>query len=138
VATHSGRRVSLIEVIFIGAVAGAISCQGAGGPSRAAQQRTSPSALTTAKTAAAEQTRTAAWASRAALYRRLSDANRQAIAALAAVPGRTAVATLEAKRQAAADLADRLAARAQKAAELHARNAADIAAQTAAGPGVVQ
>ena len=133
--SHKGRRVSLIEVILIGVVVGAISCEGggAGGSKRgvpaASANETAVSELTTAKTTAGDQARAAAYANRAAIYRQISNQNKQAIAALAtAAPAR-------AKRQAAADLADRMAAGAQKAADFYTQKATDTAAQTAAGLG---
>jgi hypothetical protein len=120
VASHRGRRISLIELLFAGLFCGAISCGSNGGargergssPPLAAE--TNVSRLTTARTAAGEQARVAAWTNRAAIYGRLSAENKQA-------------------RPATADLADRLAATAQRTADFHTQRAADMAAASAGG-----
>ena len=116
-AGHRARRVRLIEVMFAGAVAGAISCEsgsGRRGSSPAHLDHTTSSQLTTARTVAGEQARAAAWTDRAATYRRLSADNK-------------------AKRQAAAALADRLALAAQRTADFHMQRAAEMAALSAGG-----
>lgn len=132
-AACRGRRFGFIEVIFIGAVAGAISCEGAGSgePPRPAPDQTAAVGLTTGRTAADEQARAAAYASKAATYRQLSADNKRAVAELAVATAATA--PVRTKRQAAADLADRMAAAAQRAADFHTQRAADIAAVAAGG-----
>jgi hypothetical protein len=135
----------------------AAACDGGGTSSRTSPvpETTASAKLTTRGTAPDEQARAAVYASQAAAYRQLSDQNKQAVAALTVdiatqadiakqakstgTIGRQGAAgavdeaalgpkSVRTKRQAAADLADHLAAAAQKAADFHAQKAAELAA----------
>jgi hypothetical protein len=99
VATHSGRRIHVIEVILVGVVAGAISCEGRS--SRPAPDQAKVSALTAGGTATAAPARAAAaqeqakadgYARQAAVYAQIASANRSAAACGAALPAREAAA----------------------------------------------
>jgi hypothetical protein len=137
-----------------------LACDGGAGTPPPAGQQTTTAKLATGRTAADENARASAYSARAARYRQLSDENKEAVAGLTrdiakqaeiaietrtpvtvALPGPAggideatiAPAAVRAKRQAAADLADRLAAGAQKVADLHTRRAAELNARAGGG-----
>jgi hypothetical protein len=115
-------RARSIFGIHLLVVLAAGSCDGGGRPADEPVGKVG-ARLTTGRTAD-EETRAAAYAAEAARYRSLADESRQAAVALPpeAEPG------VASRQQAAAALADRLAAEAQKVADLHARRAAEAAA----------
>jgi hypothetical protein len=121
VANRPGPWVALFRISFLVAIATCLACEGRGAPERQAPGETVASRLTAGRTAADEQARASTYAESAARYRQLADENKQAVADPTAVPVR-------AKRQAAAALADRLAAAAQKVAAFHTQRAAEKAA----------
>ena len=145
-------------ICFLTFLVGSSACDGEGKSSQTppVPETTASLELTTRGTAADEQARATVYADRAAAYGRLADDNRQAAAALAAVIAKDAAGATQAtaapavaagavdsatiapavvrdKRQAAADLADRLKAAAQKAADFHTQRATDLAAAANAG-----
>jgi hypothetical protein len=145
---------------LVALLGGGFSCGGGSSSATHGTDQTVAARLSTGRTAADEQARAGVYAARAARYRQLADENRQAVAGLTrdiekqaviATETRTAVtvappapssavdeatiapANVRTKRQAAAELADRLATAAQKAADFHAQRAAEMAALAGGG-----